>query len=72
MIVASTFVCDLCGSGYSGVDTARVYTASAYGMMESADLCTDCLKRVRDAIQTMKDEHVIGASVANENDTETE
>lgn len=39
MIVASSYVCDICGAGYSGVDTARAYTASAYGMVESADLC---------------------------------
>ena len=58
MIVASSYVCDLCGAGYSGVDTARVYTASAYGMVESHDLCPDCLKRVRAAIQTMRDELV--------------
>jgi len=57
MIVASTYTCDICGTGYSGVDTARVYTTSAYGIMESSDLCPDCLKRVRAAIQSMKDEH---------------
>lgn len=56
MIVASSYVCDLCGDGYSGVDTSRVYTASAYGMVESADLCPGCLRRVRNAIQAMKDE----------------
>lgn len=57
MIVASSYVCDICGAGYSGVDTARAYTASAYGMVESADLCPDCFRRVRAAIRTMRDEH---------------
>lgn len=55
MIVASTYTCDICGAGYSGVDTARVYTTSAYGIMESDDLCPECLRRVRAAIQEMKD-----------------
>lgn len=56
MIVASSYICDICGAGYSGVDTARVYTTSAYGMMESADLCTQCLARVRGAVQSLRDE----------------
>ena len=70
MIVASSYVCDVCGTGYSGVDTARVYTASAYGMVESADLCPTCLTSVRAAVQAMKDEHTRAAQCVANNTTE--
>lgn len=64
MIVASSYVCDLCGAGYSGVDTARVYTVSAYGIIDSKDLCTECFVRVREAIRQMCEEHITAPTEA--------
>ena len=62
MIVASTYTCDICGAGYSGADTARVYTTSAYCILDTKDLCTPCFVRVREALQLMREEHITNRS----------
>lgn len=55
MTIHSTlYSCDICGQPYQGSGTGGVTTWSWAGMVETMDLCPECVSRVRDVIREMK------------------
>lgn len=55
MTIHSTlYSCDICGLPYQGNGTGGVTTWSWAGVIETMDLCPECVAKVRQRIRDMK------------------